>query len=106
MCGERRIDRLDVLDPDPVSIDPVEQAHASAEVHRRQRENELVDQSRIQVLHDDIGPACNPDVPAIRRVAGLPQRALDAVVDEVERGSRTWFVRTKTGVWKGASSGQ
>src|SRR5690606_19265443 len=56
------------------------------EQDRRERDRALIDQPRIEVLADRLGAAADADVSIPGHLAGLPQRGLDAVVDEVEGG--------------------
>src|SRR5215218_4954687 len=83
---ERRIDSLHDLRCDLVPVDPVEQADPLAEEDRRQRDGELIDQTRVEVLDDGVGTSRDSDILASGDLTRLPQRALDPVVDEVERG--------------------
>src|SRR5262245_52906589 len=64
-----------------------EQADAGAEQHGREGNRELVDQAAVQVLLDRLGAAGDAHVAVAGGLAGLEQRALDAVVDEVEGGA-------------------
>src|SRR5215212_7523238 len=89
MRDERRGYRFYDLQPNLVPVDPVEQAHSFAEEHRCQRDRELIDQARVEVLEDGVGTAGDPDIPTSGNLTRLPQCARDSVVDEVERGS-TW----------------
>jgi hypothetical protein len=81
------VDRLHDLDRHLAPVDPLEQPPSCAEEDRRHRDRELVDQASVEILLDDVGAAGDPDIAAAGGLARLPQRALDAVVDEVERGS-------------------
>src|SRR5262245_6237351 len=87
MCDQRRVDRIYDLDRNLAPVDPLEQAPPRTEEHRRHRDRELIDQASVEVLLDDVGAAGDPDIPAAGDLARLPQRALDSIVDEVERGA-------------------
>src|SRR5215211_6139638 len=110
---ERRIDSLHDLRCNLAPVDPFEQADPLAEKNRRQRDGELIYQARVEVLDDGVGTSRDPDVLASGDLTRLPQRTLDPVVDEVERGPARALPGTanlagqdEDGVWKGASSGQ
>lgn len=66
--------------------DSVEEARAPAEKERDEVQLQLVDESGHQELIDDVGATADEDV----LVAG--------------GRSRSWWVTTKTGLWKGGSS--
>src|SRR5215203_1176841 len=82
----RRVKSFSDLRCDLAPADPVEQADPLAEEDRRQRDGELIDQTRVEVLDDGVGTSRDSDILASGDLTRLPQRALDPVVDEVERG--------------------
>src|SRR5260370_38783568 len=113
MRDHGRMNRLDDVHRDPARADPVEQAQPIAEENWRQRDGELIDQAGVEVLRTTCAP------PAIRM--SLPRAASRAcckalaipsltkwnlVPPSRSQGPRTSLVKTKTGVWRGASSGQ
>jgi hypothetical protein len=108
----RRRLRTDRLQRDPGRVHAVEQAGVGAEKHGRQRDRELVDQAGVEVLQDRLAAARDADVPVAGDLAGLvdefsmPSLTKWKVVPPGRsQGSRFSCVTTKTGVWKGASSG-
>jgi hypothetical protein len=70
-----------------LGVDALEEPDARAEQHGRERDRELVDEAGAQVLLDRLGAARDADVAVAGDRAGAPQRALDAVADEVEGGA-------------------
>jgi hypothetical protein len=75
---------VDLAQCQPVRVHAVDQADAGAEQHGRECDGELVDQAGVQVLLDRLAAAGDADVAVAGRRTGLVERALDAVVDEVE----------------------
>ena len=65
----------------------VEQPLAAAEEHGHDRDVQLVDQARVQVLLDRRRTPTEADVGTVGGRERLVQRGLDAVGDEVERGA-------------------
>jgi hypothetical protein len=76
----------------------IEEALAAAQQDGHDRQVELADQARPEVLLDGGGAAPQPDVVAVGRLDRSLEGRLDAVVDEVERRSslhrdrRAWVV--------------
>lgn len=83
--GELRVNGLYDLERNLSSIDSVEKANPGAEDDRRQSDVEFIDQPGVEILEYNVCTAGNPDVSSPGGLAGLPQGALDAVVDEIER---------------------
>ena len=88
MRDRRRHDELDALVAVGDALEVVEEALATAEEDRHDRDVQLVDEAGAQVLLDGRRAAAEPDVVAAGRVDRLLERGLDAVVDEVERRCR------------------
>jgi hypothetical protein len=65
----------------------VEQPLTAAEKGGHDRQVQLIDQAGPEVLLDRGGPASEPDVVAVGGLERSLERRIDAVVDEVERGS-------------------
>src|SRR5215211_5712490 len=105
----RRLDRPEFLELQIRSYS-VEEARASAQEDRRDVQLQLVDQTGRQVLVDDVGAAADEDVLLAGGLPRLLQGRLDSIGDKVKvvseriSGSRSWCVRTKTGLRKGGSS--
>src|SRR5216110_2804162 len=78
--------RPDRLQGHAARVHALEQADSGAEQHGRQRDRELVDQAGVHVLQDRRAAARDTDVTVAGGRAGLLERGLDAVVDEVEGG--------------------
>src|SRR5271166_1913871 len=89
MGDKRRVNRLRDLQRHLAPIDPIEQADPRTEEDWRQRDGELIDHARVEVLQDGIGTSGDPDILVPSDLLRLAQRALDAVIDEVE-GSPAW----------------
>src|SRR5688572_30837499 len=86
MGNERRVKRLHDLHRDLAPVDSLEQAETLTKENWRQRDVELVDQACIEVLEDNVGTSRDADILVACNRTCLPQRTLDPVVDEVERG--------------------
>jgi hypothetical protein len=69
-----RVDGPDLVEREPAALDPVEQPGAGAEDQGCDREVNLVNQPRFQVLVDHGRPAGEPDVPFPGRILGLRKR--------------------------------
>ena len=73
-------------------------------------ELEFVDEPRSQILIDGLGASADEDVrsPAASRACAradsMPSVTKVNVVSERDSGSRSWCVRTNTGLWNGGSS--
>src|SRR5438552_12558427 len=67
------------------SVDILEEPRPAAEKHGRERDVELVDEPRAEILVDRLRTAADAHVAALRHRARLPQRALDPIVHEMER---------------------
>src|ERR1700730_17697914 len=78
--------RADLLQGHAARVPVFEQAGSGAEQHAGQSDRELVDQAGVHVLQDGCAAARDADVPVAGGLAGLVERGLDAVVDEVEGG--------------------
>lgn len=63
----------------------LEEAPPAAEQHGGQGDFHFVDDTQVQVLLDHVRAARDANIAATRRVPGLLERTLRAVVDEVER---------------------
>ena len=105
MCDDRRMNRLHDLHREFAVVDAVEQAQSFAEEDGGEGEGKVIDQAGVEVLQDDVRAASDSNVLVSRGSAGLAKRALDSVVDEVERrpafrsqGARACRVNTNTGV--------
>src|SRR6516164_8060985 len=61
--------------------------YAVAEKHRYEVDRELVNQPRVEILLDRIGSSRYSDIPVSGNLSRLMKRALDAIIDEVERGA-------------------
>src|SRR5215212_12200933 len=82
----RRVNSFSDLRCNLSPVDSVEQADPFAEEDRRQRDGEVIDQARVEVLEDGVGTSRDSDIFTSGDLTRLPQCALDSVVDEVESG--------------------
>src|SRR4030081_1585685 len=82
----RRLDGPDLLKLQLRVPEVVEEASTVAEQHWNNVELKFVQQSRCQVLLNDLGATPKHDVFAARGLPCLFERGLDSVGDEVERG--------------------
>ena len=78
--------RADLLQGYSARVHALEQADPGAEQHGSTRDRKLVDQAGVHVLQDRRAAARDADVTVAGGIAGLVERGLDAVVDEVEGG--------------------
>ena len=62
------------VDDCPEEVEPVEQASASAEDDGCDRDVDLVNQPRLQVLIDHGCPASKPDIPSPGGILGVRER--------------------------------
>ena len=99
------MNRLHDLHREFAVVDAVEQAQSFAEEDGGECDGKVIDQAGVEVLQDDVRAASDSNVLVSRGSAGLAKRALDSVVDEVERlpalpfpGSASLRVNTNTGV--------
>src|SRR5215212_6033776 len=106
----RRVNSFSDLRCNLSPVDPVEQADPFAEEDGHQRDGELIYQARVEVLKDGVGTSRDSDIlasGACRNALSIPSLTKWNVVPPGRsQGLRTCLVNTKTGVWKGASSGQ
>src|SRR5215831_11115552 len=82
-----RLDGSHLLELEGVVLETLEKALAAAENDRGDRDVDLVDEARAQVLVDDRCAAGERNVLSPRGGLGLRERRLDAVGDEVKRRS-------------------
>ncbi len=110
-AGRRSDDAVELVGP---GVEPVEEAGAAAEDDRRDVKLEPVHVPRREVLLDGSAPPAMwmPASPAAARACAsadsIPSVTKVKVVSRVGgpnfNGSRSWWVRTKTGMWNGGSS--
>ena len=65
MRDHGRVHRRQDVQRNAPPVDPVEQADPGAENDRGQRDRELIDQARIEVLQDRVGAAGDTDILAL-----------------------------------------
>jgi hypothetical protein len=82
-----RVDELHAFVECRAATEVIEEALAPAEQGGHDRQVQLVDEARPELLQDGGGPASQPDVVAVGGLERSLERRLDAVVDEVERCS-------------------
>src|ERR1700694_5562096 len=93
MRDGRRMRRVDDVQRDSALVDPVEEAQSIAEEDGGDGDGEVIDQTGVEGLHQNAGAAADSNILVFRGGARLAQRALDSVVDEVERRSTLPFPR-------------
>ena len=94
----RRADELDVVVAIWATVKVVEEPLAAAEQDGHDHQVHVVDQASAEILLNGGSATADPDVVSVGGVERLLERRLDAVMNEIERGTalhrdgRTWVV--------------
>src|SRR3954451_5320816 len=87
MGGLLRRDELSALVSQSAHVDALEQSLSRAQQDRRDREVQLIDEARTEILLDSVGPAANAYVHSLGCIARAIERLVNSARDEIESRS-------------------